>query len=760
VAQKKKPAKKKKDAEPPAKQKKTPAAKTKAADKKIKAAEEAAPQKKASKPTTKATAEKKSSAPQKKAVTSKKITGTMAKNEIPAEPNDTNNDAISKIEGAIIPGVDGLKVQVVGDETKKRVETKTQLNELVTNKFIPMFSKVVTSTTKSQPTTNEPVKVATNEVAKPSSEVVKEFAIPEDTPATTSEVAMPVDVPTDSVEVVDEPVKESGTSIFGLKFDFGKMEKDPFGELIDFLNEHKREPIKEETEPESETPMVIVADFTLPYRCCEDYVCEDMCYTEDELASLKIPPFAKDDFAVTRKDTAVDIYPDMNDSHVFENYIVVKEIEENQSFATSIGGKVTTEKGGEHPHFIYTPPAGETGVSDSFIYTLYNTKNGLSDTATVWIEVAEALPSFSMNTNVCQNAGLQVITVDPNGNDMNDIDVTGPGVEKLVDTGTGEVIGWNFNPKFPGVVIGVNTFTLTLNGNEVQRIDVTVTEILADFSDEGELISRDPESGIGTVAIHDLSVNVQDYDWEWHMSPSGPPNTGKILPQADGSVLLPMPAVPLNADFIINVTLNARSPQGCVDRKNMDVGISSGRPTVKDPNTIAVVDKYAKMVPKLIDDIDPEIKKQVNPKVYTDLKTMMASTEIQVNDPVSINVIVNGGYDATIEKLGESLTSMLPSQIQPNNVFPDLAYRETIYETAIATLGLINLRGEKTELKNGAMEPTLVIIVDSVAKLAEAGYVLTKVNTDDFRSLAPEIGTGSILSDAYGDLIKALDRKT
>lgn len=588
MAQKKKTTKKKATT-PPAKQKKAPAAKAKAAAKKV---EEEAPKKKAAKSatktsttkktsaeTTKASAAKKSSAEIKKAATSKKITGTMATKETPSEPNDKNKDAIAKAKAIRAAEAEGLKIQVVGEETQieldKRVESKNRLNELVNSKFIPMFSKVVTTTGKTKPATTESVKTAptSNEAAAPAafSAETKEFSAAE-----VKEVAIPEDAPKDSVEVVSVETKEKGGfSLFGLKFDFGKMEKDPFGELIDYLNEHTREPIKEETEEENEGPMVIVADFTLPYRCCEDYVCEDMCYTEDELASLEIPPFAKDDFAVTRKDTPVDIYPDMNDSHVFENYIVVKEIEENQSFATSIGGKVTTDKSGRRPHFTYTPPAGQAGVSDSFVYTLLNTVNKLSDTATVWIEVAEALPTFSMKkTTLCHNAEPVAIEVDPKTNEWSDIDVTGNGV--IQDDSSGVPVWW-FDPKDPNVVIGVNTVTLTLKGQNVSTIDVTVLEIKADYENRGQLINE--AGGTGTIVFQDHSLNVQNYNWEWRIKPSGSLNTGSFTPDSKGTVSLPISNLPETpANFTLEVTLTATSPQGCIDLKPQDVAISWANP--------------------------------------------------------------------------------------------------------------------------------------------------------------------------------------
>ncbi len=527
----------------------------------------------------------------------------MAKKNTPAEAKD-------KAEKSGVT-VDAVKHQIVTDDQKKALEERTaktnELGELIGGKIGPMLTgvikrkektgKVVTnpSSTKGEKNSGPEAAVSTEDTS-----VVKEMSMTADsgTEATTS-------------ASTDEPATkatkdEGGFSLFGLQFDWGKMEKDPFAELAKFFEEETRKDVKDVVKSEpAEGSMVIVADFTLPYRCRENYVCEDMCYTDDELADLPIPPFAKDDFAVTRKNSNVDIYPDLNDSHLFKNFIVVKEIEGELEFKTGAGGTVKGDKSGAHPRFIYSPPPDKSGVSDSFIYTLYNTKNKLSDTATVWIEVGQVIPTFSMSpTTVCRNAGEQPITVNPNGNELSAIEVNGRGITKIMNTATG-VKTWTFNPKGPGVVIGSNIITLTLHAREVGSIDVTVTEILAAFAGQGELELPEGDTKSGMIVLHDASLNVNNYSWEWNIIPDGSLNISADRPSGDGSISLPLLNVPPGKnDFMVHVKLMVTSAIGCIDRKEADVKIVRPKVEPGTPEIISVLNEIctnAKPVPISVD---------------------------------------------------------------------------------------------------------------------------------------------------------------
>lgn len=521
-----------------------------------------------------------------------------------AKKADSNDKTRKESDGS-------LKPQAVTGEQKKQIEKRASNTEEfkeIGHKVKPMLSDFVKRKKKagSETETTKGYKPPTRE-AESGDFVISEVAMPSDTPY---DVAYAVaDEPTN-----DEPVKEESAieesadtkSFLGFDFDFEKFESKPFLEALEkFLS--PREDFGPVDDLPAPTPMVIVADFTLPYRCCEDYVNENMCYTDEDLSMLAIPPFAKDDFAVTRKDTSVDIYPDLNDSHLFKDAIVVKEIEEEQSFSTTAGGRVKTDKSGEHPRFIYTPPEGETGISDSFLYTLYNTKNDLSDTATVWIEVAESIPTFSMNpTTVCRTAGEQTISVNAMGNEWETIEVSGNGITKKIDAVT-EIPTWTFNPEGLNVVAGINPITLTLNGQEVGRIEVTVNEIDSNFLLFGELISIDGETGVATIALHDVSVNAQTYRWEWRLLPKGLQNESPAVPDASRVVLLPLEGIPsTREDFFIHVRLTTTSPVGCTDVTEGDVRIVWPRTEPGTPEIVSTISEICKTASPVIIAVDPK----------------------------------------------------------------------------------------------------------------------------------------------------------
>ncbi len=515
-----------------------------------------------------------------------------------------SNDKKRKASG------DSLKPQAVTGEQKKQREKRaanTEEFKEIGHKVKPVFADFIKRKTKAGADTKSPKEdKASSRESETREFILTEVAAPSDS-ASDAPIAFAEETNNDQ-PVNEESANEESSdtkSFFGFDFDFEKFDSKPFLEALEkFLSPREAyEPV----DPPAPTPMVIVADFTLPYRCCEDYVCEDMCYTDEELSMLPIPPFAKDDFAVTRRDTQVDIYPDLNDSHLFKDAIVVKEIEEGQSFSTTAGGRVTTDKTGEHPRFIYTPPEGETGISDSFIYTLYNTKNELSDTATVWIEVAESIPTFSMDpTTVCRNAGGQRISVNAMGNEWETIEVNGNGIEKIIDRSTG-IPTWSFNPAGLRVVAGLNPITLTLNGQEVGRIEVTVNEIASEFLAVGELISIDGETGVATIALHDVSVNAQSYRWEWNLLPEGITNESSAVPDASRTVLLPLAGISKTpADFFIHLKLTTKSAVGCTDETEGDIRIIWPRPEPGTPEILTTTSEICTTASPITISVNPE----------------------------------------------------------------------------------------------------------------------------------------------------------
>lgn len=692
---------------------------------------------------SKAVTTKKSSAPAPKAVTKTKLTGTMENNEIPAEPN-LNAENVSK--------TDAFQPQAISEtqlnELTQRMEKTGQLSDLLSTKFTPMLSNVVKISGQKN------IDAAAPTESKTSGDTVTTATsapMPNDSPSntfTTTTTTTTTDTSTSNTK--------SGISLPNIKFNWDKFDASVFDELAKYFGDYKKYKAEHEEKPLPGKQMVVIADFKLPYHCCDDYSCEDMCYTDEELSMLPIPPFAKDDFAVTRKNTSVDIYPDMNDSHLFKDYIVVKEIEDEQSFQTSAGGTVTTDKNGERPHFIYTPPEGKAGLSDSFLYTLYNKANQLSDTATVWIEIAVEMPTFSMNnTMLCNNGDLEPITVDPKGNDWNNLEITGNGnnIVKTTDPNTG-VPTWSFDPTKAN--IGVNTITLKLNGDKVTSIDVTVNEMSLTLDTFGELTDINASAATGTLVLHVHSQNAQAYSWSWTTPFNKRLYTSTDAPDANGNVYLPIDHLPSKAaDFVIKVTVEARSEQGCdVIIKGESVSISWSI-IHKVPQSVQIVDKYSRLIPPLIDAIDSKIKERIDPKVFIDLKNRLELSIVQVNDAIKLNDIVNGVYDPVIGEIGACLSAMRISDASgmPN----DTPYRDTLFDTALVTFALLTIRKDDIDRNNQQQVVAYNSSVETINDLILAGYLPQGVTLIEIENLQLEIdGTRPVMDDGYEKIRAAL----
>lgn len=674
----------------------------------------------------------------------------MGKKSTPADANDKT----PKVPAA--PAT--MEPQAVNEDQKKNNEKRKanteELNKLFSGKIKPMFSKVVKK--RSKTTSDAPAPSGNEELPEifsstPSDKPVDDAAI--SMIEVTDEAAAPAAGPPTTDTPTTEPTKtEGGTSFFGLSFDWKKMDTKPFEELIEFFDKSTREEVEVKIAPVAAEQMVIVADFTLPYRCCEDYVCEDMCYSDEELALLLIPPFAKDDFAVTRKNKPVDIYPDLNDSHLFKDVIVVIQNNDGESFITHAHGRVTIEKGGEHPYFIYTPPKDKSGISDYFPYTLYNTKNLLSDTATVWIEVAEALPHFSMDETVCINAGIQTIELELNGNDINDIDISGNGIEVLIHKETDNKVSWTFNPKGLKVVIGANLIVMKLDGVEVQTMNVTVAEILANFLDHGEVTPMDKTTGMGRIVIHDQSLNASSYSWEWSINPEQKLQ-GTMMPDKEGNVIMDTPGVPLNADFIMSVSLKVKSPEGCEDTKKMDIGISSGR---KPTKSIEIIKKYPIRIPELVNRIDPKVKEIIDPGIFVELNELMLSVTKHAAGEASLQIIIDGDFDGTIVELGLNIEKMLPLNSIPKTISLDNPYLETVFTTAIINFALLAIRVADADARaNPNMFMVLNVIVTTMDNLANAGYAPPNFLFREFESIAQEVLNRPVLRGGFESVVTA-----
>jgi hypothetical protein len=166
---------------------------------------------------------------------------------------------------------------------------------------------------------------------------------------------------------------------------------------------------------------IVIADFFLPGCCTFDDDCNSMCVSPEEMKALMIPPVAKSDYVTTSANVPVNVRVLINDDPITGDTL---EIVPNGFTPNSLeGGTVTLSADGTY--FIYTPPGGFetsfTGV-DKFVYTIRNTVNRLTDTATVYINVAEGNtavivePTISVPSQFCAgtkgNAQMIPITID------------------------------------------------------------------------------------------------------------------------------------------------------------------------------------------------------------------------------------------------------------------------------------------------------------------------------------------------------------
>ncbi len=167
-------------------------------------------------------------------------------------------------------------------------------------------------------------------------------------------------------------------------------------------------------EPE---PLKVIADFSLPYICCDCgdmEICDDDCNDDDDdkkiMQNLAIPPFARPELAITDKGTSIDICVADSDDYLYPDNI---ELILDTGATSDQGGDIELsypETGGP-AYFHYTPPPAPTGTTgfvgiDQFDYTIRNLCNGLTDTAKVTVIVKE--------TNVPTSLDLSNNTVDEN----------------------------------------------------------------------------------------------------------------------------------------------------------------------------------------------------------------------------------------------------------------------------------------------------------------------------------------------------------
>ncbi|WP_340105898.1 Ig-like domain-containing protein [Rhodohalobacter sp. 8-1] len=127
----------------------------------------------------------------------------------------------------------------------------------------------------------------------------------------------------------------------------------------------------------AEEPAVI-ADFALPYLCCDTDRCVPMC--DDGDFRVEIPPFARPDFAVTTIGRPVEINVIVND-YGMENRSFTVEIDQQETG----GGSIDIDEEGT---ILYKPHEEYQGV-DRFHYTLTDKQSGISDRGLVTVLVKE-----------------------------------------------------------------------------------------------------------------------------------------------------------------------------------------------------------------------------------------------------------------------------------------------------------------------------------------------------------------------------------
>jgi hypothetical protein len=165
-------------------------------------------------------------------------------------------------------------------------------------------------------------------------------------------------------------------------------------------------------DPPKEGNNKVIADFFIPGCCTFDDDCNPMCMTEEEMKELAIPPFAKSDYITTTQNTKVNIYAFLNDDPLYGDKIEI---------ANGMFQEITAQRGRvslsfDKKFFIYQPFNNYVG-KDEFNYVIRNSVNGLTDSATVYIDITEAdvnvtvEPTLTVQPTICGGAKSAFIPV-------------------------------------------------------------------------------------------------------------------------------------------------------------------------------------------------------------------------------------------------------------------------------------------------------------------------------------------------------------
>ncbi|MEO1053665.1 MAG: Ig-like domain-containing protein [Bacteroidota bacterium] len=135
---------------------------------------------------------------------------------------------------------------------------------------------------------------------------------------------------------------------------------------------------------ESETTNQVIADFTLPYTCCD--TCPDIPGAED--LEVTYPPSARPEMIITtvNQDVIIDVKANDLDINVENLRITEKGSEAGGDSKSAQGGDVLFNDG--RRFLRYVPPNNFTG-EDQFQYTIDNEDSGLTDTTFVRVLVVD-----------------------------------------------------------------------------------------------------------------------------------------------------------------------------------------------------------------------------------------------------------------------------------------------------------------------------------------------------------------------------------
>ena len=240
------------------------------------------------------------------------------------------------------------------------------------------------------------------------------------------------------------------------------------------------------------------------------------------------PPVARNDSAVTTRDTAVSINVisnDTDDAGIDPASVAIVTSPANGTAVPKGDGTVT-----------YTPGESYTGT-DTFTYTVADTQAVVSNTATVTVTVnAKNQPPVAVNDTATTTKGTPV-SINVISNDTDDIGINPASIAIVTSPGNGTAV-----PKADGTVTytpvgvftGVDTFTYTVADTQgVVSISATVTVTVNAVSAEVVIDSGGP--GTSSTGWWDVSGASGSYGANSVWSRDGSTYSWNFTPTASGN---------------------------------------------------------------------------------------------------------------------------------------------------------------------------------------------------------------------------------